>query len=263
MQLSQYNVKLSRINHIFISHLHGDHFFGLMGLISTMHLFGRTKDLFLYGPAGLAEVILATLKASLSYLNFKIAFTPLEGREQALLYENDLLTVHTIPLTHGIDCYGFLFREKPGPRKINKEKLPEDFSVKNMARLKKGLDILDEQGAVLYKNEELTLPPKKAFSYAYCSDTAYDESIVPLIRDVDLLYHEATFASDMEERARETFHSTARQAASIAKMANVSQLLLGHYSVRYKDLQPLLDEAREIFPNTRLAIEGDVFTLEQ
>lgn len=263
MQLSQYNVKLSRINHIFISHLHGDHFFGLMGLISTMHLFGRNKDLFLYGPTGLSEVIITTLKSSLSYLNFKIVFSPLEGKEQVLLYENDLLTVHTIPLTHGIDCYGFLFREKPKPKKINKDKLPENFSLRNMGRLKKGLDILDDQGGLLYKNEELTLPPKKSFSYAYCSDTAYNESIVPLIRDVDLLYHESTFASDMEERARETFHSTARQAATIAKMANVSQLVLGHYSVRYRDLQPLLDEAKEVFPNSMLAIEGETFVLEQ
>lgn len=263
MQLSRFNIKLSKINHIFISHLHGDHFYGLMGLISTMHLFGRNKDLYVYGPAGLSEVITTTLRSSQSYLNFKIIFYPLEGRTPVLLYENDMLTVHTIPLMHGIDCYGFLFREKPKPRKIDKEKLPEGFSLRNIVRLKKGMDILDEGGNMLYKNEDLTLPAKKSFSYAYCSDTMFDETIIPQIREVDLLYHESTFTSDLEERARETFHSTARQAALIARNAGVGQLILGHYSVRYKDLQPLLDEAMAVFPKTMLAKEGETIALEE
>jgi ribonuclease Z len=262
MQLTKYNVKLGKIDHVFISHLHGDHFFGLMGLISTMHLFRRSKELHIYGPPDLAEIIIANLKYSKSYLNFKIVFHPLENDNPELIYENEILTVHTIPLSHGIRCNGFLFKEKQKPKKINKEKLPEGFSLKNIARLKKGLDIEDETGNVIYKNEELTLPEKKSYSYAYCSDTIYDEDLIPLIRNVDLLYHESTFATDMEQRANETFHSTARQAAIIAAKANVSKLILGHYSVRYKDLQPLLDEAKAIFNETILAKEGENIVLE-
>jgi ribonuclease Z len=263
MQLSKYNVRLNKIDHVFISHLHGDHFFGLMGLVSTMHLFRRSKELHIYGPPDLAEIIVANLKYSRSFLNFRIMFHPLENDISEVIYQNEFLTVHTIPLTHGIRCNGFLFREKPKPRKINKDKLPDDFSLKNLAMLKKGLDIVDDRGNVIYKNEELTLPPKKSYSYAYCSDTLYNESIVPLIEDVDLLYHESTFTTDMEARANETFHSTARQAARIAVKAKVSKLILGHYSVRYKDLQPILDEARAVFGESVLAKEGENIVLEQ
>lgn len=262
MQLSKYNVKLNKIDYIFISHLHGDHFFGLMGLISTMHLFRRSKDLHLYGPQGLSEIITTSLKYSESNLNFKIIFHALDKDTSEQIFENELLTIDTIPLNHGIRCNGFLFKEKPKPRKINKENLPENFSLANMALLKKGMDILDDEGQIIFKNEDLTLPAKKSFSYAYCSDTIFDESIVPYIMKVDLLYHESTFTTDMEDRAKETFHSTAKQAAIIANKAQVSKLMLGHYSIRYKDLQPLLSEAKAIFPETILAKEGESIVLE-
>jgi ribonuclease Z len=262
MQLRKFNVKLNKIDHVMISHLHGDHFFGLMGMISTMHLFKRIKDLHVYGPPDLSEIIVSILRYSKSYLNFKLVFHPLESDTPELIFENEILTVHTIPLTHGIRCNGFIFREKPKPRKINKETMPEGFSLQNIARLKMGLDIVDGEGNLIYKNEELTLPEKVSFSYAYCSDTTYNENIIPLIRNVSLLYHESTFGTDMEQRAIETYHSTAKQAAIIAQKANVSKLILGHFSVRYKDLEPLLSEAKGIFHETILAREGESIILE-
>ena len=262
MQLPKYRVKINRINHIFISHLHGDHFLGLMGLISTMHLFGRKKDLFIYGPPGLAEIITIQLKYSESNLNFKIRLYELKKDTPELIFENEFLVVQTIPLNHRVICNGFLFKEKQKPRKINKFLIPPGFSLKNMAKLKKGMDIIDEKGNIIYKNEDLTLPPKKSYSYAYCSDTKYDEGIIDQIKNVDLLYHESTFRSDKEKRAAETFHSTAKQAGTIALKASVGKLILGHYSVRYKNLDPLLSEAREVFQNAVLAKEGEDIILE-
>lgn len=262
LQLAKNHVKINRINNIFISHLHGDHFFGLMGLISTMHLYGRHKSLQIFGPPGLSEIITIQLRYSESNLNFKIKLHELEQGSDCI-FENEFMTVETIPLSHRVFCNGFLFREKPKPRKINKEKLPENFSLRNILKLKKGEDILDDDNQLIYKNDELTLPPKKSHSYAYCSDTSYKEDIVPQIKHVDLLYHESTFMNDMLERAANTFHSTARQAATIASKAGVGKLILGHYSVRYKDLNPLLQEAREVFPDTCLGLEGEDIVLAQ
>lgn len=259
-RLAQYNLKHSKIDHIFISHLHGDHFFGLIGLISTMHLYGRKKDLHLYGPFDLSDIITVQLRASGTLLRFKLVFHGLDGNRK-LIFENDQLTVETIPLNHRINCQGFLFREKRKPRKINKEKLPENFPLRYMALLKKGEDIIDDSGTLLYTNKDLTFDPPEPRSYAYCSDTKYEEDILDQIKEVDLLYHEATFMSDMESRADETYHSTAAQAASIAKIANVNKLILGHYSSRYKNIDPLLSEAKSIFPGSLLAIEGETFEI--
>lgn len=261
LQLAKYHVKINRINNIFISHLHGDHFFGLMGLISTMHLFGRKKKLNIFGPPGLAEIITLQLRYSESNLNFKINMHELQNATPAVIFENEFMTVENIPLSHRVFCNGFLFKEKPKPRKINKDLLPENFSLKNIVKLKKGEDIVDDKGKLLYKNEALTLPPKKSHSYAYCSDTKYREEILPQIKQVDLLYHESTFMNDMLDRAKQTFHSTAHQAAIIATKAQASQLILGHYSVRYKDLTPLLQEAQAIFPNAVLGKEGEDIVL--
>lgn len=257
MQLAKNHVKINRINNIFISHLHGDHFFGLMGLVSTMHLFGRKKKLQIFGPPGLNEIISLQLKYSQSNLNFKIILHELENDAPAVIFENEFMTVETIPLSHRVFCNGFLFREKPKPRKINKEKLPENFPLRNILKLKKGEDVLDDNEQIIYKNEELTLPPKKSHAYAYCSDTRHNEDIIDQIQKVDLLYHESTFMDDMQERAEQTFHSTARQAADIALKAEVGKLILGHYSIRYKDLTPLLEEARSVFPDTILGLEGE------
>lgn len=257
LRLGKSRVKINKIDHIFISHLHGDHYFGLIGLISTMHLFGRKQDLNIYCPAGLEEIISLQLKHSDTFLNFKINYTFIDQMEGDLLFENKNLTVHKFPVNHSIFCAGFLFREKPKAIRINKEKLPEDFSLANIARLKKGEDIYEDNGKLKYKNKDLTLPPKLARSYAYCSDTKYDEDIISYIKEVDLLYHEATFTKEMEDRAEKTYHSTAEQAARIAKKAKVDRLLIGHYSVRYRELDPLLKEAKRVFPESYLAIEGN------
>lgn len=263
MQLSKYKVKFHRINHIFISHLHGDHYLGLMGLISTLHLQGRSADLHIYAPSGLAAIITLQLKYSETILNYKIKFRKLNTATKEVIFENEVLTIETIPLNHRISCSGFLFREKPKKRRIIKEKMPPNLSLQHIISLKNGADIYDEKGQLLYSNEVLTLPPKKSRAYAYCSDTKYEEQIVAQIYGVDLLYHESTFLSDREDRAAQTYHSTARQAATIAIKAHVGQLLLGHYSIRYKELQPILDEAKQVFDNAKLAIEGEVIEIPE
>ncbi|MGC1243133.1 MAG: ribonuclease Z [Chryseosolibacter sp.] len=262
MQLMKFQANLHRINHIFISHLHGDHYLGLMGLIFTMHLMRRTNDLHLYSHRGLDEIITTQLKYSRSVPSFKIIFHPLTKGVQETIYEDEALTVETIPLIHKLTCSGFLFREKMKPRRVDKTKLPEGLRLQQIANLKKGHDVVDTNGDILYTNEELTLPPRKSRSYAYCSDTAYDESIVEMVRGVDILYHEATFGLDEQIKANETLHSTAAQAAMLAKKAEVSKLLIGHFSARYKDLAPLAEEAMNIFRPVALAIEGESFRIQ-
>ncbi len=207
MQLAKYKIRFNRINHIFISHLHGDHYLGLVGLLSTMHLNKRTETLYLYGPAGLAEIISLQFKYSDTRLNYKINFRELSQTREAI-YENDNITVETIPLHHRIQCTGFLFKEKPKRRRINKEVLPDNLSLQQIIRLKKGEDLYDQSGKLLYANLQLTLPPKKSRSYAYCSDTKYTETILAQIAGVDVLYHESTFLEKDSLRAGDTFHST-------------------------------------------------------
>ena len=262
MQLMRFQANFHRINHIFISHLHGDHYLGLMGLIFTMHLQRRVNDLHLYSHRGLDEIITTQLRYSRSAPAFKIIFHRLEKNVREIIYEDDAITVETIPLSHKIRCSGFLFREKTKPRRIDKNKLPQGLLLQQIANLKKGQDVIDADGNIVYHNHELTFEPRKARSYAYCSDTAYLESITDQIKNIDLLYHEATFTQEEETRARETLHSTAAQAATIARMANVSKLLIGHFSARYRDLTPTLSEAQTIFANTLLAEEGMEITIQ-
>lgn len=261
MQLMRLQMNFHRINHIFISHLHGDHYLGVMGLIFTMHLQRRVNDLHLYSHRGLDEIITAHLRYSRSAPSFRIIFHHLEKGVKQVIFEDDALTVETLPLSHKIRCSGFIFREKPKPRRIDKSRLPAGLKVQQLAGLKNGLDIFDESGSMLYSNESLTFAPKKSRSYAYCSDTVFDESLVAHLKNIDLLYHEATFMSDAEDKAKETRHSTAKQAAQIAKLAEANRLLLGHFSARYKDLNPILEEAKTIFTNTDLAIEGQEFVI--
>ena len=256
-QLTRYKCKTIRINHIFISHLHGDHYLGLMGLIFTLHLLQRKDDLYIYGQRGLQEIITTQLKYSDTSLNYKIHFHELRTDKPELLFEDKYLTVESFPLNHRIACCGFIFKEKPKPLRLNKEKLPENLTLAQIGTLKKGEDVLSESGDLIYKNSDLTLPPRKSRSYAYCSDTKYDESIIPIIKGVDLLYHEATFLQEKAFWAEQTFHSTTEQAAGIAKAAKVKQLVIGHYSARYKDLTPFLEEAKSVFDNTYLATEGE------
>ena len=222
-----------------------------------MHLMGRKADLHIYGQKGLEEIIVTQLKYSNTVLNYTIIFRELKPSLSETLFEDEWVEVKSFPLNHRIPCSGFVFREKPKPYRINKEKLPSNLSLTNIARLKKGEDIYDEHGNLVYKNEDLTLPPRKSRSYAYCSDTKYDEAIINYIKNVDLLYHEATFLLEKEQWAEQTFHSTTEQAARIALQAGVNQLIIGHFSARYKDLTPFLTEASHIFSNTFLATEGE------
>tara|TARA_B100000965_G_scaffold394336_2_gene406367 strand:- start:1770 stop:2615 length:846 start_codon:yes stop_codon:yes gene_type:complete len=262
LQLKRYKLRAQRINNIFISHLHGDHYLGLMGLLSTMHLMGRNKPLNLYGPRGLAEIITLQLRYSETIFNYDLKFIEVDASRSQVIHEDELICVHSIPLNHRIPCSGFLFEEKTKNRRIRREMLPDDMSVRNIIRLKKGEDIYAEDGTLLYKNKDMTLPPRQSFRYAYCSDTKYDESIIPIIEGADMLYHEATFLEEHLDRATSTYHSTAKEAATIAQKANVGKLLLGHFSARYKELEPLEAEAREVFAESYLAIEGEEFILD-
>ncbi len=260
MQLMRYQIPYHRINHIFISHLHGDHYLGLMGLLFTMHLLRRETDLHVYAPKGLDEIITLQLKYSKSALRFRIVFHVIDKQE--VIFQDDALTVETIPLVHKVPCHGFLFREKTKPYHIDKDKLPSGMFMQHIVILKAGRDVLDEQGNVLYPYKNYTLPPHRSFSYAYCSDTAYTETITKQISKVDVLYHEATFMEEERDKADETQHSTAKQAAQQAVLAEVGKLVIGHFSARYKDLVPVLEEARSIFPKTELAIEGETIDIE-
>lgn len=263
LQLMKYELGMQRIDHIFISHLHGDHYLGLMGLIFTLHLNKRKNDLHIYSHKGLDEIITLQLKYSRSALNYKIIFHLLTPGKKEVILDNKFVTVETIPLLHKLDCSGFLIREKQKPRRIDKELLPENLSYLHMMKLKAGEDLVDDQGNVLYKNETITLPPRRSRSYAYCSDTQYFEAIIEQVKEIDVLYHEATFMEDEADKALETMHSTVKQAATIAVKANPVRLLIGHFSARYKDLLPVIDEAKRVFPNTYLALEGETFTIEE
>jgi ribonuclease Z len=261
MQLMKYQVPIHKIEHIFISHLHGDHYLGLMGLLFSMHLQRRVNDLHLYSQKGLDEIILLQLKYSKSALLFNIVFHCIDATQQQLIHDDETYTVHTIPLNHKLSCTGFLFREKPKLRKINKEKLKEGMLLQHIALLKTGANIIDEKGTLLYRNEEYTLPALPSFSYAFCSDTGWNENMIEQIRGVNLLYHEATFMEEEKDKAKETKHSTAAEAATMAKKCEAGKLLIGHFSARYRELEPMLMEAREIFTNTELAMEGNTFEL--
>jgi len=259
MQLRRHKVRFGRINHIFISHLHGDHVFGLPGLISSYGLLGRNNDLHIYANADL-EVLLRPLMAYFSRdLPFRVVFHQVVTNGQELVYEDDSLEVWSIPVDHRIPTVGFIFREKTKERKINKEmcafyKVP----IKWMPPLKRGEDFVDENGVVV-PNDRLTYSPPPSRSYAYCTDTRFSKAVISAVHGVDLLYHEATFLDNQQELASKTFHSTARQAAEVAHRAKAGRLLLGHFSSRYKDLSPFLEEARAVFSNTDIADEGSLF----
>lgn len=262
IQLKKYKVNFNKIVAIFISHLHGDHFFGLSPLISTMSLLGRDAPLKIHGPKGLAEIITIQLKYSESILNFPIEFIETNAdNSPEVIYDENNLTVTTLPLEHRIACTGFLFREKSKPRRINPD-IIGDFSNSQLKALKEGKDILASDGSIQVRNEEATLAPRKCRSYAFCSDTRYNEKLIPFLQNVDLLYHESTFLEKHADRAAVTFHTTAKQAASIAKQANVEKLLLGHFSTRYPKLDYFIEEASPIFANVALATEGSTFEVE-
>ncbi|WP_417238161.1 ribonuclease Z [Bizionia sp.] len=260
VELRRNKIKFARIKHIFISHLHGDHFFGLVGLISTFRLLTRETELHIYGPKGLKDIITLQMKLAESWTNYPLIFHELTSKESALIFEDDKVEVHTIPLDHRIYTNGFLFKEKSGERKLDMNAvLNADIDVAYYRKLKQGFDVENMDGIII-SNQEVTKAPNKPKSYAFCSDTAYSEAIIPIIKDVDLLYHESTFLEKHEKLAAPTKHSTAKQAASIAKQAGVGTLLLGHYSTRYDNLKDFKLEAETIFESVELARDGKVIT---
>ena len=257
--LRKHKVKFNRIKHIFISHLHGDHFFGLVGLISTFRLLTRETDLHIYGPVGIKELVTLQMKLSDSWTNYNLIFHELISDKSELIFEDEEVEVFTIPLNHRIYTNGFLFKEKEGNRKLDMG-LVEDANihVAYYRKLAQGFDVINEVGELI-KNKDVTKPGTKPKSYAFCSDTMYKEAIVPLIKNVDVLYHESTFLESHAHLATKTKHSTAKQAATIAKKANVGVLLLGHYSTRYETLDAFKEEASKVFEDVELSEDGKVF----
>lgn len=258
VEMRRNKIRFPRIERIFISHLHGDHFFGLPGLVASFRLLGREKELHIYGPKGIGEAITLLLKLGNSWTNYPLIFHELNSREPELIFEDGQVEVTTIPLKHRIYTNGFLFREKPGPRKLNLKaarKYGVDKAFYN--KIKQGAGLTLEDGRVI-DNSELTFDPPPPMSYAYCSDTAYNPAMIPQIRKVDVLYHEATFLESESGISASTGHSTAREAAAIARKAEVGHLVLGHYSTRYKSTELFREEAATIFPKVILAREGEV-----
>ncbi len=261
IELRRKSIRFSRIKHIFISHLHGDHYYGLIGLIGTFQLLGREAPLHIYSPKGIKEIILLQLKLAHSRTLFPLHFTELEDRKPMLLFEDDKVTVETIPLDHRIYTNGFLFREKPGMRKLDIEAVKKaKIHQAYYKKLQQGFDVKNEEGDNI-PNSSVTFSPPTPKSYAFCSDTAYYPAIAGQIHSVTALYHEATFLKNHEDLAAKTKHSTAEQAGKIAAQAEVGALILGHYSTRYSDLELFRSEAETVFPNVHLAKDGKEFEL--
>ncbi|MGV3632593.1 MAG: ribonuclease Z [Bacteroidota bacterium] len=260
-QLRRYGIKIQKIRHILISHLHGDHFFGLAGLLSTMNLLGRTQGVTLYGPPMLKEIIELQLKASGFYYQFKVDFVPLEMTAMQQIMEDKLIEIHAFPMKHRIPAFGFVIREKAKEHPILGEELNKDkVSRQAIPFFRQGIDYKDESGK-LFRAADYTLPPKKAKSYAYCSDTAYHEANIDCVKGADLLYHEATFIERHKDRAKTTLHSTCKEAALIAQKAGVQKLLLGHISTRYDTTEIHLAEAKSVFDNTEVVEDGMKFVV--
>ena len=254
MQLARYKIRRSRINHIFISHLHGDHYFGLPGLITSIGLLGRETDLHLFAPEPLKEIIDLLLKAADTQFTYKLHFHPLSA--EGILVDDEKYSVECFKVYHRIDCWGFIFKEKRKPRKIKKEAIVgHQLSAKDFEQLKMGQDVTTEAGETLL-NVNATVANTPETSYAYCADTIFNPDVAEKVKNVTMLYHETTYLKDLEERALARFHSTTIQAAEIAVRANAKKLLIGHFSSKYESLDLFVQEAREIFPNTDLAIEG-------
>jgi ribonuclease Z len=262
IQIRKYGVKLSRINHIFISHLHGDHYYGLIGLLSTFALLGRKNDLHIFSHSELPEILKTQLDSLQSEAAFKIIWHPLNFKKPAVILDNEVVNVSSFPLKHRISCCGFLFSEKGGLLNIIKDKIAEyQIPVKEIQFIKQGSDYIDLNGNII-PNSELTLQKRLPRKYAFVSDTHYMLELSEMLNGVDLLYHEATYDKRLQKRAGETYHSTAEQAGMMAKICEAGQLIIGHFSARYKDVDHLLDEAVAVFPNTIAAEEGMVIRVE-
>jgi ribonuclease Z len=259
MQMARYKIRRSKIKHIFISHLHGDHYFGLTGLLTSMGLLGRETELHLYGPPPLQDILDLQFKVADTHLPFQLCFHPL-GKDERIV-DTKKFSVDCFATRHRIPCWGFIIREKKHPRKIDREKvLQYNIPAAYYELLKNGEDYEHKDGSII-KNEWVTLPNKQPRSYAYCADTIYDPTIAEKAKEVSLIYHECTYLKDLPDRALARFHSTTEQAAQIALQANAKKLLLGHFSSKYEYLDQFLIEAKEVFDNTELAIEGVTYTI--
>ena len=261
VQLRRYKVKFSRIKHVFISHLHGDHYFGLIGLISTFMLLGREAELNIYGPKGIKEVMLLQLKLGKAWFNYPLKFHELESKESEIIFEDDKVTVLTVPLKHRIYTNGFVFKEKIGDRKIDIKAIKNhNVDISYLQKIKQGSDVENNEGKLIL-NKLITLNPEKPKSYAFCSDTQYYPACIPIIKNVTALYHESSFLDEHRHLCEKTRHSTARQAALIAKEATVERLILGHYSTRYSSIEEFKTEAKQVFDNVELAEDGKKFII--
>jgi ribonuclease Z len=255
IQLRKNQIHFQRISHILISHLHGDHFFGLPGLISTMSLLGRQKGITIYGPKNIRAILLSMLEATGNKLSFELSVVELEHTSSQIIFEDDIIKISAFPLKHRIPTYGFIIAEKEKAFKINKQACDEkNIGIHLFQKLKMGESI--QVDGELIENGDLTFPPNKSYSYAHCSDTIFDHDLIPILRNVDVLFHESTFLERHKERANETFHSTAKQAAMIARKSSIRKLILGHFSSRYKDENEFLNEASTVFTNTIAAFDG-------
>ena len=262
MRLNTLGIKKSKINHIFISHLHGDHVFGLAGVLTSMAMEGRRNKLTIFGLVGLEELITTTFRMTNYVSPFHIEFVTLDHTTATQLIDNEVFEVKSFPLKHRVPCVGYVFKEKPFDRNIIAEKIKEhNISFTDIKAIKKGADFINTEGGVI-PNNELTIPPPKPRSFAYCSDTAFDPTIATHIYGVDLLYHETTFLHEMAAQAEITGHSTALQAGQMAKLAAVGQLVTGHYSSRYDELSFFVDEAKRAFDNVVLGIDGATYIVD-
>jgi len=260
-QLMKFGIKASKIDHVFISHLHGDHYFGLIGLLSSMHLNGRIKPMKIFAPAALQEILEIQFKHSDTVLRYPLEFIQTSADEPRIIFDSPDMQVETIVLNHRIPCTGFKFTEKKRLRKLMVEKLEEDhIPIEYYPLLKRGVDLNLPDGRVIL-NSEYTQDSNAPKSYGYCSDTLADGTYLDSIKNCTVLYHEATFLHELLSRADQTHHTTALQAAEIAKATGATKLLIGHFSSRYKSLQPLLEEAVSVFPNTELALEGVTYLI--
>jgi ribonuclease Z len=254
-------VRSSQLRAVFISHLHGDHYFGLFGLLGSMHLQGRTQPLCIIGPPGLDEVLTMQARVSGMQVGFQMEFTAVDTEAHAVVFQDSQITVSSLPMRHRIPCTGYLFAEKPRRANLVKDKLPAGLLPAQLARLAQGEDLPADEAQAGVRHADVSAPAAAPRRYAFCSDTLYTPSLADLVRGVDLLYHEATFLEEMKERAAQTHHSTARQAAQLAHDAGVQRLLIGHFSSRYKSYEPLLEEARTVYPTAELAEEGLVVSI--
>ena len=261
IQLRKFGFKMGKINHIFISHLHGDHIYGLPGLISSLALYGKKGELHIHAHSDLPLMMEGMMKFMNEITDLTVKYHPLNFRRNSILFEDKKIRISSFPLKHRISCCGFLFQELPTDLHLDRKALERyDVPVSQRLNIKNGADLVLVDGSVI-PNNEITLPANPVRSYAFCTDTIFRKNIIPTIEGVDLLYHEATFAGDMAGLAKQTFHSTSVQAAELAKSAMVKKLVIGHFSSRYKSVLPLVEEARTIFPETFAANDGDCFEL--